>query len=135
LPKGRLKIIKRKLIILLAAGALMLMMAATAAFADNLLCQVGIACNGTPTSDLMTGTTSDDQIKGFGGKDRINDNGGMDIDTIAGGGENDTIDVQENNSGSNNRDLVDCGKGEKDRVFFDTGVNGDRVVRCEIKNP
>lgn len=58
---------QRKLIILLAAGALLLVMAASAAFAANLLCQVGIACNGTPTSDLITGTTSDDQIKGFGG--------------------------------------------------------------------
>ena len=126
---------KRKLIILLAAGALMLTMAATAAFAANLLCQVGIACNGTQTSDLITGTTSNDQIKGFGGKDRINDNLGHDIDTIAGGAENDTIDVQEGNTSVNNRDLVDCGKGKKDRVFYDTGSNGDRVVRCEIKNP
>ena len=126
---------KSKLIILLAAGALMLVMGATTAFADNLLCQVGIACNGSPRSDVLTGTTSNDQIKGFGGKDRINDNQGADRDTIAGGAKNDTIDVQENNSSTNNRDIVDCGKGEKDRVFYDTGSNGDRIARCEIKNP
>lgn len=112
----------------------MLAMAATAAFADNLLCQVGIACTSTPTSDLITGTTSNDQgLRGQG--DRINDNLGHDIDTIAGGAKNDTIDVHEGNSSTNNRDLVDCGKGKRDRVFFDTGDNGDRVVRCEIKNP
>ncbi len=27
------------------------------------------------------------------------------------------------------RDLVDCGKAQRDRVFFDEG--GDKVVRCE----
>ena len=59
---------KSKLIILFAAGALMLAMAATAAFADNLLCQVGIACNGTPKGDLLTGTTSSDQIKASGAR-------------------------------------------------------------------
>ena len=100
-------------------------MAATTAFADNLLCRVGIACNGTPQGDILTGTSSSDQIKGFGGRDRINDNLGNDIDTIAGGAKDDTIDVQEGNSSTNNRDLVDCGKGS----------NGARVVRCEIKNP
>ena len=71
----------------------------------------------------------------MGGKDRINDSSGNDIDTIAGGAKNDTIDVREGNSSVNNRDLVDCGKGTRDRVFFDTGDNGDKVVRCEIKNP
>ena len=35
---------KGKLTVLLSVGALMLVMSATAAFADNLLCQVGIAC-------------------------------------------------------------------------------------------
>jgi hypothetical protein len=32
-------------------------------------------------------------------------------------------------------DLVDCGRGQRDRVFFDEGEDGDKVVRCEIKNP
>lgn len=126
---------KGKLAILLTVGALMLALTAGAAFADNLLCQVGIACNGTEKSDVITGTNQADQIKGFGGKDRINDNVGNDIDTIAGGAKNDTIDVQEGNSSVNNRDLVDCGKGTRDRVFFDTGDNGDRIARCEIRNP
>jgi hypothetical protein len=126
---------KGKLTILFAVGALMLAMTATAAYADNLLCQVGIACNGTAVGDVITGTTSDDQIKSFGGRDRINDNVGNDVDTINGGRANDTIDVQEGNSSQNNRDLVDCGAGEQDQVFFDTGKNGDRIARCEILNP
>ena len=126
---------KSKLIILLTLGALLLALAGGTALADNLLCQVGIPCNGTPVSDVLTGTPGDDQIKGFGGKDRINDSGGMDKDTIAGGAGNDTIDVREGNTSVNNRDLVDCGKGDRDRVFYDKGDNGDKVVRCEIKNP
>jgi hypothetical protein len=117
---------KSKLAILLAVGALMLVMTAATAYADNLLCQVGIACNGTPKGDVLTGTSQSDQIKGLGGRDRINDSSGNDIDTI---------DVREGNSSINNRDLVDCGKGTRDRVFFDTGDNGDKVARCEIKNP
>jgi Ca2+-binding RTX toxin-like protein len=126
---------RSKLAILLAVGALMLVMTAATAYAENLLCQVGIACNGTPKGDVLTGTSQSDQIKGLGGRDRINDSSGNDIDTIAGGAENDTIDVREGNSSINNRDLVDCGKGARDRVFFDTGDNGDKVARCEIKNP
>jgi Ca2+-binding RTX toxin-like protein len=126
---------RSKLAILLAVGALMLALTAGAAWGANLACQIGIACNGTAKSDVMTGTNQSDQIKGFGGKDRINDSSGNDIDTIAGGAKNDTIDVREGNSSVNNRDLVDFGKGTRDRVFFDTGDNGDKVVRCEIKNP
>ena len=126
---------RSKLAILLAVGALMVVMTAGAAWGANLACQIGIACDGTPKGDVMTGTSQSDQIKGFGGRDRINDSSGHDIDTIAGDGKNDTIDVREGNSSVNNRDLVDCGKGTRDRVFFDTGNNGDKVVRCEIKNP
>ena len=111
---------RSKLAILLALGALMLVMTAATAYADNLLCQVGIACNRYPEERRT---------------DWINDNSGNDIDTIAGGAKNDTIDVREGNSSINNRDLVDCGKGTRDRVFFDTGDNGDKIARCEIKNP
>ena len=66
---------RSKLAILLALGALMLVMTAATAYADNLLCQVGIACNRYPEERRT---------------DWINDNSGNDIDTIAGGGKNDT---------------------------------------------
>ena len=67
----------------------------------------------------MTGTNANDVISGFGGK--IQDAAKHDLDTIAGGGQNDIIDVREGNSGLNNHDYVDCGKGNHDRVFFDAG--------------
>jgi Ca2+-binding RTX toxin-like protein len=92
-------------------------------------------CLGTSSGDVMTATGADDAIAGLGGRDRINDAAKQDVDTINGGPDNDTIDVREGNTGLNNRDLVDCGKGKQDRVFFDKGDEGDKVVRCEIKNP
>lgn len=72
---------------------------------------------------------------GLAGRDRINDAAKQDINTISGGPDNDTIDVREGNVGLNNRDLVDRGAGERDRVIFDEGEGGDKVVGCEIKNP
>ena len=92
-------------------------------------------CLGTPDGDIMTGTDANDSIAGLRGRDRINDAAKQDIDTISGGADNDTIDVREGNTGLNNRDLVDCGAGERDRVFLDEGEGGDKVVGCEIKNP
>ena len=82
-------------------------------------CQAGIACDGTQKADRMTGTNANDVISGVGGK--IQDAAKHDLDTIAGGGQNDIIDVREGNSGLNNHDYVDCGKGNHDRVFFDAG--------------
>ena len=92
-------------------------------------------CKGTSSGDVMTATDANDSIAGLAGRDRINDSAKQDIDTINGGPDDDTIDVREGNTGLNNRDLVDCGKGRRDRVFFDEGDDGDKVVRCEIKNP
>ena len=92
-------------------------------------------CQGTSGGDVMIGTSANDVIAGLKGRDRINDSAKQDIDTISGGADNDTIDVREGNAGLNNRDLVDCGAGERDRVFFDAGDKGDKVIGCEIKNP
>jgi len=92
-------------------------------------------CMGTAESDVMIGASANDAIAGLDGRDKINDSAKQDIDTISGNGGNDTIDVREGSGGLNNRDLVDCGRGGRDRVFFDTGSSGDKVVRCEIKNP
>jgi hypothetical protein len=57
---------KSKLSILLVARALMLILIAGAAWGQPGMCQIGIACNGTPKADVMTGTNQNDQIKGFG---------------------------------------------------------------------
>jgi Ca2+-binding RTX toxin-like protein len=86
-------------------------------------------------SNILDGTSANDSIAGLAGGDSINDAAKQDIDTVNGGADNDTIDVREGNVGLNNRDLVDCGRGERDRVFFDEGEGGDKVVRCELKNP
>ena len=107
----------RWLTILLAVGALLLVLVAGAALANTIGCQAGIECDGTQKADRMTGTNANDVISGFGGK--IQDAAKHDLDTIAGGGQNDIIDVREGNSGLNNHDYVDCGKGNHDRVFFD----------------
>ena len=92
-------------------------------------------CMGTAEDDVMIGTSANDAIAGLDGRDKINDSAKQDIDTISGNGGNDTIDVREGSGGLNNRDLVDCGRGGRDRVFFDTECSGDKIVRCEIKNP
>ena len=123
---------RSKFAILLAVGALMLVLGAGVALADTIACQVGVACDGTNTADRMTGTDASDVISGFWGKDKIQDTAKHDVDTIAGGGDNDTINVREGNSALGDRDFVDCGKGNRDRAFFD---QGDMITRCEIKNP
>ena len=92
-------------------------------------------CLGTPDGDIMTGTAANNSMAGLQDRDRINDAAKQDMDTIGGGSGNDTIDVREGNAGLKNRDLVDCGAGEKYKVFFDAGDKGDKVVGCEIKNP
>jgi Ca2+-binding RTX toxin-like protein len=125
-------VMKGKLTVLLAVGALLLVLDAGVALAGIIACQVGVACDGTNTADRMTGTDANDVISGFWGKDKIQDTAKHDVDTVAGGGDNDIIDVREGNTSLNDRDFVDCGKGERDRAFFD---QGDMITRCEIKNP
>jgi Ca2+-binding RTX toxin-like protein len=91
---------------------------------------------GLEGNDIITGGGFHDTIYGDEGDGTINDNTGPgpgaadDIDVIYGDEGNDTIDVRENEAG---RDIVDCGPGKKDKVFFDVGA--DSVTRCEIKNP
>jgi Ca2+-binding RTX toxin-like protein len=83
-------------------------------------------CLGTSGDDIIIGTSASGSIAGLAGRDRINDSAKQDIDTISGGADNDTIDVREGNVGLNNHDLVDCGAGERDRVFFDKGEGATR---------
>ena len=87
---------------------------------------------GLEGNDIITGGAVQDTIYGDEGNDTITDNSpNNDIDEIYGDEGNDTIDVRED--GADAGDIVDCGPGKKDRVFFDVGV--DTVTRCEIKNP
>ena len=129
----------RRVVALTVMCLVLLTLGAGAALAVTLIDCPNVAgtnqCMGTPDGDVMTGTGANDTIAGLGGRDRIQDAAKQDIDTITGGGDNDTIDVREGSIGLNNRDFVDCGRGTRDRVFFDKGEDGDKVVRCEIKNP
>ena len=91
---------------------------------------------GLEGNDTITGGPDHDTIYGDEGDDTISDNTGPgpgadhDLDVIYGDEGNDTIDVRENEAGN---DVVDCGPGKKDTVFFDEG--SDTVTRCERKNP
>ena len=129
----------RRAIALIVVCTMLLALGAGAVWAATLIGCPNILgtyqCLGTSGGDVMTATDANDSIAGLEGRDRINDAAKQDMDTINGGPDDDTIDVREGNTGLNNRDLVDCGKGRRDRVFFDKGEDGDKVVRCEIKNP
>jgi Ca2+-binding RTX toxin-like protein len=129
----------RRAIALICLSTMLLALGAGAVWATTLISCPNILgtdqCKGTSKGDVMTATGANDSIAGLAGRDRINDAAKQDIDTINGGPDDDTIDVREGNTGLNNRDLVDCGRGQRDRVFFVEGEDGDKVVRCEIKNP
>ena len=84
-------------------------------------------------NDIITAGMDGDRIYGDEGDDTIEDSGSdlPDIDQIYGDEGNDTIDVQE---GDVLEDLVNCGSGKKDKVFFDRG--SDNIAKnCEIRNP
>jgi Ca2+-binding RTX toxin-like protein len=101
--------------------------------ADTLTAENDIAHNiaGLEGNDIITGGSNGDTIYGDEGNDTItdNDNTLIDVDVIYGDEGNDTIDVRE---GHNFPDIVDCGPGKKDTVFFDPA---DTVKGCEKKNP
>lgn len=82
--------------------------------------------------DKLAGAEDSDQVFGEGGPDFIdlaeNDTAGSE-DRGFGGPGNDTIDAFDGN-----KDEVNCGKGTRDKVFFDKGL--DTITRnCEIKRP
>jgi Ca2+-binding RTX toxin-like protein len=83
-------------------------------------------------ADNLLGAEDEDQVFGAGGPDFI-DLAGADTagseDRGFGGPGNDTIDAFDGN-----KDEVNCGKGTRDKVFFDKVL--DTITRnCEIKRP
>ncbi len=70
-------------------------------------------------SDLLSGGEDGDQILA----DFLFNDG---VDTVRGGPGGDTVSAAEGA-----RDLIDCGRGRRDRVTFDAGL--DRIKDCEIK--
>jgi Ca2+-binding RTX toxin-like protein len=139
-----------------ALAALLALLTTGVTLAFNIVCGEGSQlCRGSDDPDTITGSTgsdlilgeggddgiqadpapsanADDEVRGGSGNDIIIDSlSATDSDVIFGGSGNDTINVRENTGGA---DTVNCGKGNKDRVFFDVGVD-IIAANCEILNP
>ena len=139
-----------------ALAAVLVIAAAGVAIAFQINCGEGSQlCRGSDDPDLIQGSTDSDLILGEGGNDNIQGDpqpsanaddeirGGSgddtiidplsatDSDVIFGGSGNDTINVRENTGGA---DTVNCGKGNKDKVTFDVGID-TVAANCEILNP
>jgi hypothetical protein len=71
-------------------------------------------------SDLLAGGKDGDQISA----DFLFNDG---TDTVKGGSGNDMVRAAEGA-----KDIIDCGRGSRDRVEFDAGL--DKVKNCEIKD-
>jgi hypothetical protein len=104
---------------------------------------------GTAKADRIKGSKGSDRINGGRGRDRLSGLAGADCingaagnDTLSGGNGNDTISAgagknkvsggagnDKINVRNHRRDVVNCGKGKKDRVVAD---KVDRLRGCEI---
>ena len=84
---------------------------------------------GGPDSDALVGGAASDLLAGGEGADNISAdflfNDGT--DTVRGGSGNDMVNATEGA-----KDVIDCGRGSRDRVEFDAGL--DKVKNCEIKD-
>ena len=91
---------------------------------------------GGPGNDYLTGELGSDAVYGGGGIDTIDaatdpeDQPGYEIflDKSSGGRGNDTIFAVDGY-----RDRIDCGRGERDAVYFEPGL--DTIKGCEKKHP
>lgn len=97
--------------------------------------------NGGPGNDKVQGESGNDVLRGAGGKDSVRGGPGRDLirggskrDRIFGGAGKDKLMGQAgrdriNSAGDNTRDIVNCGKGKKDRAVVEVI---DKVSRnCE----
>ena len=147
----------RRALLLSLTAALVLALAAGAAFAVNKMCSHN--CRGTGESDRLVGSArgntihaldgsdrvlgrgGDDQLKGGDGRDEIfgqedNDRvkGSFGRDRVYGGPGDDLVrggTAHQTNDGA--RDVLDCGDGADDTVYFTPGV--DEIRNCENLNP
>jgi len=149
----------RRVVIIAVVAALMLAMTAGLAWAQGIVGTPNAdTLFGSADPDQILALEGDDFVDGFPGDDKIvgNENkdnllGAEDSDDVNGGDGNDTVDlVSFDTPGSvdsgkggdgndtvqavdGNKDIINCGLGKKDKVFFDVGL--DSVTRCEVKNP
>jgi Ca2+-binding RTX toxin-like protein len=86
---------------------------------------------GGPNADNLRGEENSDTVYGGGGPDTIDavtfDTAGS-TDYSYGEGDNDTIRANDSKV-----DIIDCGGGSADTVFYDTDI--DTITNCEIENP
>ena len=132
---------------LLALVGALLALSAGGTLAATLVCALDPAarCAGTAGDDELYGEPGPDRIFGLGGDDsifasygddRIEGNhgddwlhGGPGSDTVLGGPGDDEIHVDDDATA----DVVDCGPGSRDEVWFDRGL--DTFKNCERKHP
>ena len=151
----------RRAIILLTAMGLALVVASGVAWAAVIQCQANRQCTGTAGPDSMYGSAGNDtmfalpgndHLVGKAGADNLNGQDGADLvvagpgnDWAKGGDQNDTVRGDKGNDsltgGSGHdviqavdgmRDLIYCGPGSRDRVFYDRGL--DHFRGCEFRN-
>jgi hypothetical protein len=82
---------------------------------------------GNAGDDLVTGDPGADEVLGGWGDDRVV--GGSGRDTLRGGGGADRIEAQDGFA-----DLISCGAGSRDVVFFDSGLDSV-AADCESMSP
>ena len=147
----------RRSVLLFLAGMLALALAAGTAFAVNKMCPHN--CRGTSGSDRLVGSARGNTIHALAGSDRVLGRGGD--DALKGGDGRDEVFGQEDNdrvkgsfgrdrvyggpgddlvrggtahqTNDGARDVLDCGDGMQDTVYWTPGV--DEIRDCEILNP
>jgi Ca2+-binding RTX toxin-like protein len=147
----------RRTVLLFLAATLALALAAGTAFAVNKMCPQN--CRGTSEGDRLVGSARGNTIYALAGSDRVLGRGGDDAlkggdgrDEVFGQEDNDRVKgsfgrdrvyvgpgddlvrggtAQQTNDGA--RDVLDCGDGTQDTVYWTPGV--DEIRDCEILNP
>jgi Ca2+-binding RTX toxin-like protein len=149
-----------KVMKVLALGALILVLSAGTALAATLVGTEGDDnISGSGVADQIFTLEGNDTVDGMGGNDEIYGNENNDFligaegsDTVYGNTGNDAIDLasfdipgdrDEGYGGKGNDtigardsnfDLVNCGAGGSDVVFFDKGIDSV-AANCETRNP
>ena len=151
----------RRVIFLLTTIALALVVGGGVALAATIQCRAGETCTGTNRNDSMYGTRGhdaifalkgNDYVVGKGAADNLNGQDGADKvlggpgdDWVKGGYQNDLVRGDKGNdtitggpghdiveAADGMRDLIYCGPGTRDRVYYDRNL--DRFRGCEFRN-
>src|ERR671916_555572 len=135
MKRGLLWMLLMTLALVMASGAAL---SATKQFCPN---RSDGSCYGTKKADAMIGRPAgndemygrggDDLMRGYDGGDYLQGDGRK--DKLYGGGRNDIVEAQRAYGFPRTTDIVNCGGGRDDTVYFDRGV--DELKNCERKVP